>query len=253
MRFEDPRMFVAGTGRVLAACVATVLLLGAVWPADAAGPIVPGAGGVPLPIAEGVVTAVPFVQGVVGVAGPIAQGAAVPIVQGAVGAAFGLALFQPLDAGFTDLSVTSSNSDVVQVGRIDKPREGAVDFTLQGPGVGVVTVAWRNPAENRVLEARYVVASGVFVDSAERIVLTSGQVMLLAIPRVLRANAYVGNTVLPSSAVVSTTVQSVGVQLAARGLGTSLVNIELAADDRGIPHQRVVIVTVIGAARPPVY
>ena len=232
---------------------AAVLLFGAIWPVSAAGPIVPGAGGTPLPIVQGAVFAVPYVQGVVGAAVPIAQGAAVPIVQGAVGAAFGLALFQPLDAGFTDVSVTSSNSDVVQVGRIDKPREGAVDFTLQGPGVGIVTVAWRNPVENRLLEARYVVASGVFVDSADTIVLTSGQRMLLAIPRVLRANAYVGNTVLPSSAVVSTTVQSVGVQLAARGLGTSLVNIELAADDRGIPHQRVVIVTVIGAARPPVY
>jgi hypothetical protein len=237
----------------MAVGVAAVLLFGAIWPAYAQGPAVPGAGGVPLPIVQGTVSAVPYVQGVVDATVPIAQGAAVPIVQGAVGAAFGLALFQPRDAGFTDLSVTSSNSDVVQVGRIDKPREGVVDFTLQGPGVGIVTVAWRNPVENRILEANYVVASGVFVDSADRIVLSSGQTMLLAIPRVQRANAYVGGTVQPSSAVVSTSVQSVGVQLSARGVGTSLVNIELAEDDRGISHQRVVIVTVIGPGRPPVY
>lgn len=213
MRSDDRRVLTPGRRGVVAVALAAVLLFTAVWPGDAA----------------------------------------VPIVQGAVGAALGLALFSPFDAGFTDLSVTSSNSDVVQVGRIEQPRAGGADVMVQGQGVSIVTVAWRNPIENRILQAYYIVASGVIVDSADTMVLTSGQIMLLAMPHVRRANAYVGNTVLPSTAVVSPSVVEVGVQLTARGVGTSFVNVELAPDAQGIPHHRVVIVTVLGPSQPPTY
>src|SRR5207302_1855391 len=79
MRFEGRRVLTPGRRNGVAVAVATVLLLGAIWPANAA----------------------------------------VPIVEGAVGEAAGLALFQPFDAGYTDVSVSSSNADVVRVGRIE--------------------------------------------------------------------------------------------------------------------------------------
>jgi len=213
MRYEGRRVLTSGRRNGVAVAVATALVLGAVWPANAA----------------------------------------VPIVEGAVGEAAGLALFQPFDAGYTDVSVSSSNADVVRVGRIEKPSGGGFNYTLQGPGIGVLTVTWSNPIDHRVLQGYYVVASGVIVDGADTLVLTRGQMMLLAVPRVLRANPYVGNTVFASDAVVSASVQRVGVQLTARGVGTSFVNIELAADERGIPHHRLVIVTVIEASQPATF
>ena len=78
MRYEGRRVLTSGRRNGVAVAVATALVLGAVWPANAA----------------------------------------VPIVEGAVGEAAGLALFQPFDAGYTDVSVSSSNADVVRVGRI---------------------------------------------------------------------------------------------------------------------------------------
>src|SRR2546427_13142454 len=55
MRIEDQRRLTAGRRRGMAVGGAAVLLFGTIWPVYAAGPIVPGAGGTPLPIVQGAV------------------------------------------------------------------------------------------------------------------------------------------------------------------------------------------------------
>ena len=176
----------------------------------------------------------------------------VPVVVTAVGTDGGVPVSQPFGEGFTEVSAVSSNSGVVQVNQVEKPKGGGVSFAVQGVGVGIVTITWTNPARNETREVYYIVSSGVTVDQAEAMTLSPGQQMLINLPTVVSANAYVGNTQFPTNAVVSPAVQVPGgVQVTANTVGTSFVMIQLPNDTGGVAHYRIEIVHVIRTGEYP--
>jgi len=171
----------------------------------------------------------------------------VPILQGnriTVGAKITEPVPQPSDPGFSQASAASSNVQVAQINSIRNTGGfSSVNFTVTGLGVAVVTVTYTNPTTNGARRQYFVVASGVSVVRASRIVMSTGDTIAVPEHETIQANAYVGDDAIPSTAIVSPAVVSDGVQITSQSVGTSFVYIQLQSGSN-LPLYEVVIVTV---------
>jgi len=181
--------------------------------------------------------------------------ASIPIVQGnqiTVGAMMRQPVPQPSESGFTSVSATSSNPQVVQINGVSNPTAGfsSVRFSVTGVGVAVITVTFSNPATDTLRNRYFVVASSAQVSQASKIVIAIGDTMVVPAPQALQANAYVGSDLNPSTTIASPQVMSDGVQITGQSAGTSFVYIQLQGAG-SLPLYEVVIVTVIAPGTVP--
>jgi len=118
----------------------------------------------------------------------------VPIVQGTgitLGAKARQLISPPVERGYTVVSAKSSNPQVVQINGVTLAGGAwGVNFTVMGSGVGVVIVMWKNPTTGKVQMQYFVVASGVRVNGASRIVMSTGDTMPVPAPNALAVKAY---------------------------------------------------------------
>ena len=113
-------------------------------------------------------------------------------------------------------------------------------------------VIWNNPTTRKVLRRYFVVASGPTVNSASRIVMSTGDTMPVPAPNALTVHAYaLDNPQAPP--VVSAQLRSnVEVLITGQDKGRSVVQIQLPRDPTGTTHYQIVIVSVVGRGEPPI-
>ncbi len=178
----------------------------------------------------------------------------VPIVQGTgitLGAKSRQIIAPPVEPGYTVVSAKSSNPQAVQIKGVT--RAGGVwgvNFTVTGSGVGVVIVMWNNPTTSKVQRQYFVVASGVRVNSASRIVMSTGDTMPVPAPNALAVNAYALDNPRASPVVSAQVRSNVEVLITGRNKGRSVVQIRFPLDPNGTTHYQIVIVSVVGRSEP---
>jgi len=180
----------------------------------------------------------------------------VPIMQGTgitLGARPRQLIVPPAEPGYTLVSAKSSNPQVVQINGVTLAGgTWGVNFTVTGSGVGVVIVMWNNPTARKVQRQYFVVASGVRVNGASRIVMSTGDTMPVPAPNALAVNAYPLDN-LQAPPVVSAQLRSnVEVLITGRDKGRSAVQIRLPPDPNGTIHYQIIIVSVVGRGEPPI-
>ncbi len=178
----------------------------------------------------------------------------VPIVQGtgiALGAKPRQVIAPPAEPGYTVVSAKSSNPQVVQVNGVTLASGGwGVNFTVTGSGVGVVIVMWTNPTTGKVQRQYFVVASGVRVNGASRIVMSTGDTMPVPAPNALAVNAYAFDNPQASPVVSAQVRSNVELLITGRNKGRSVVQIRFPRDPNGTTHYQIVIVSVVGRGEP---